>query len=194
MNIGFPSEVVFTASLGIVVVVALIGVAFFTLSSTIYDWFFTPVLDIQSSVTCQNDRLLDLQLTEVYIKEVNIVNDSSAIVVACNSGQISFAASKKDLFDLIVRYTDLNGAIRSYRLTYDAYVSEPSGWRIVDAYTTGKSFELLNPMDFPVLSKGMWDPSEEVELELWFNVPMNVTLGLTVVFTLPNGYTTMASG
>ncbi len=182
------------ASLGVVASTALVGALLLVALPLILYWSSAPAVVLHPAINSWYYRSLNLRATKVVIDEVVVVSNDTITLDVSNRGSTSFKASNIDLFDLIVRYVDVNGVVRIVRLVYDPDLSSPCTWCVTEVQTDGVAGEAINPMNPPYLSKGMWDPCEDLAITLYLDPPMNSSQPFTLVFSTPNGFVASYGG
>ena len=181
------------ASLGIVASTALMGALILLALPLILHWSSAPAIVLHPAISSWAHRSLSLRATKVVIEDVTVIDSNTLSMKASNKGGTSFKVSDIAFFDLIVRYVDSEGSTHMVRLAYDPY-GGPCTWRVLEVQTGGALGEAINPMDPPYLSKGMWDPCEDLVIELYLDTSMDTTEPLTLVFSTPNGFVASYGG
>lgn len=183
------------ASLGLSVSAALLGLLFLTALTLSLQWSSAPVRVLHPALSTAFHRSISIRSTKIFISDVNIDPTGQTVALKIyNRGSSSFRSiDVARASDLILYYVAVDGSPRVIRLAYDPDLSARYTWRVENLTTNGELGEALNPSNPPALTKGSWDPYEELEAKLYLDPPLDPSQPMTIVFASPNGFTSQYS-
>jgi len=131
--------------------------------------------------------------TRAQVDSVGIVNQTHVALSVENTGTVPIQATSLQQVDVILIYTTAsNGTDRALWMPYSTTPSSP-GWAVVSATTADGGPKVLNPMNCPYPTYGVWDPSDVLHIVVTLSPAdaINATDTLAVLLATPAGTTSL---
>jgi hypothetical protein len=168
------STTVATAFAVVIIVVGIIAVITFSLSS---------LQIISGTLSSQVSRAEDSLGERVSIDGWSQVDMNTIRINVTNVGEVSVQASDFPNIDVFVIYKSYNSS-KSVWLGYNQTASSGDYWKVDRAFLNGGGGELVNPLHLTGQVYGAWDSGETLELEAHVDVEAHFEY---VVIVSPKG-------
>jgi hypothetical protein len=150
---------------------------------------------LQLGAASDQASLASASLTQrAQIDSVQVVNRTYIYLSVANSGEVSIPVTDLRQVDIILVYTFVSDGIA--HAVWMPYTTTPSstGWAVLSVTDGNGGAKLINPMNCPYPTYGLWDPTEvmTIGIALSSSNAINATDPLSVLLATPAGTTALA--